>query len=428
MLPSDSPISSHEKRLKVLVSAYACSPYKGSEPAVGWGFVSELAHRHDLWVIVEEEKFRTDIERYLADKPEFALSVRFFFLHKRRNRLLRKLWPPSYYWYYRRWHQDAYVLAQQLQQDVDFDVAHQLTMVGFREPGYLWKLGVPFVWGPIGGMGLFPLRFWRVIGGYGALYYLGYNLFNLWQMRFSTRPKLAAKAAGGRLIAATSENRAKAEKYWGCSSSLISEVGLPRTTTVRPSKRSPSEQLRIVWTGLHIPRKALNLALEAVANLPVEVNWKLHVLGNGPRTPMWQRQSEELGLTERCHFYGWLPRDEAIEIMASGHLMLITSLRDLTSTVTVEALALGLPIVCLDHCGFSDVVDESCGIKVPVTTPRQVVFGLSKAIQRLAQDEDLRHTLATGAVQRAKKYSWSKKAELVDRIYRQTATERGIGG
>ncbi|MBM9532177.1 hypothetical protein JWG42_18650, partial [Desulfoprunum benzoelyticum] len=58
-------------RLKVLISAYACSPYKGSEPGVGWGFVAELAKHHDLWVIVEEEKFRADIERYLDENPAF---------------------------------------------------------------------------------------------------------------------------------------------------------------------------------------------------------------------------------------------------------------------------------------------------------------------------------------------------------------------
>ena len=164
------------RRLKVLVSAYAPSPYKGSEPVVGWGFVSALARHHDLSVIVEDEKFRADIERYLADHPEYSQSVHFFFIRKQRNRILRKVWPPSYYWYYRRWHEEAYHLAQELNQEVGFDIAHQLTMVGFREPGYLWKLKVPFVWGPIGGMGLFPWRFLRAVGGYGAIYYIGYNL------------------------------------------------------------------------------------------------------------------------------------------------------------------------------------------------------------------------------------------------------------
>ena len=52
--------------------------------------------------------------------------------------------------------------------------------------------------------------------------------------------------------------------------------------------------------------------------------------------------------------------------MQDADIALITSLRELTSTV-IESLSLGLPVVCLDHCGFSDVIDESCGIKVPVT-------------------------------------------------------------
>ena len=69
-------------RLKVLIPAYACTPCKGSEPGVGWGFVSELAKHHDLWVIVEEEKFRADIERYLVEHPEFRRYVNFFFIHK----------------------------------------------------------------------------------------------------------------------------------------------------------------------------------------------------------------------------------------------------------------------------------------------------------------------------------------------------------
>jgi glycosyltransferase involved in cell wall biosynthesis len=406
-------------RLKVLLSAYACSPYKGSEPGVGWGFVAELAKYHDLWVIVEEEKFRTDIQRYLLANPNFSCCVKFVFLKKERNRLLRKIWPPSYYWYYRRWHKDAFALAQELHARVGFDLVHQLTMVGFREPGYLWKMGVPFVWGPVGGMGLFPWRFLPVVGGYGALYYMGYNLFNAWQMRFATRPKEAARSAGVGLITATPENQIGAEQYWGCSSSMMCEVGLPPDPAQRPTARKFNEPLRVAWAGLHLPRKALNLALYSLAKLPKTINWELYVLGQGERTNYWQHLARQLGVAERCHFAGWMPRDEAIHIMASSHLMLITSLRDLTSTVTIEALALGLPIVCLDHCGFAGVVNDRCGIKVPVTTPQKVVVGLAEGIARLANNEALRFELAEGAVLRAQDFSWDKKAAAVDAIYRR---------
>jgi len=411
-----------QRRLKVLISAYTCSPYHGSEFGVGWGFVAALAPHHDLWVIVEEEKCRADLERYLAEHPAFGQQVRFYYLHKQRNRWLRKLWPPSYYWYYRRWHQDALQLAQKLHREVQFDVAHQLTMVGFREPGYLWQLGIHFIWGPVGGMGYFPWRFLPAVGLYGALYYLGYNLFNGLHLRGLPRPKRAARrAAAGPmtgLIAATPENQAGAARYWGCPSTVLAEVGLPTAPTAAIRGRLDGEPLRLVWTGNHTPGKALNLGLQALARLPVEVDWELHILGKGRRTAAWQRLADRLEIRDRCHFHGWLPRAQALAIMQSGHALLITSLRDLTATVTVEALALGLPVVCLDHCGFGAVVDSSCGIKVPVTTPAEVIADLAWAVETLARDEALRQTLAHGALARARQFDWAEKAQAVDRIYR----------
>ncbi|SFD91619.1 glycosyltransferase family 4 protein [Nitrosomonas sp. Nm166] len=410
------------ERLRILISAYACSPYKGSEPGVGWGFVSELAKFHDLWVIVEEEKFRADIEQYLNENPELGKHVRFYFIQKLRNRWLRKLWPPSYYWYYRRWHQDAYRLAQQLHTRVRFDLTHQLTMVGFREPGYLWKLGIPFVWGPIGGMGLFPWKFLPVMGMYGACYYLGYNLLNWLHTHFLERPRQAASSAASGfangLITATPENRDGAVKYWGCASTVVTEVGLPREPLLQIRERMSGEPLRLVWTGSHTPGKALNIALLALSRVSVNVNWELHILGTGQQTSAWKKYAHKLGVSARCYFYGWMPREQALDVMQNAHGMLITSLRDLTSSVTVEALALGLPIVCLDHCGFAEVVDETCGVKIPVTTPSEVVVAIARAIEQLAQDEGKRQELARGALQRARHFSWEEKARLVDQIYR----------
>ncbi|BAN68611.1 glycosyltransferase family 4 protein [endosymbiont of unidentified scaly snail isolate Monju] len=411
-----------DRRLKVLVSAYTCSPYRGSEFAVGWGFVQAMAKRHDLWVIVEEEKCRADIERYLNEHPKALPNVRFFFLRKQRNRRLRRLWPPSYYWYYRRWHSQAFELAKKLHEEVCFDLAHQLTMVGFREPGYLWRMEIPFVWGPVGGMGRFPWRFLPEVGRYGALYYLGYNLYNLAQMRFMRRPRLAARRAGNEgLLPATSENREGAMCHWGVAGQVMPEVGLPRKPVEVVNARAPDEPLRIIWTGLHIPRKALPLGLRALARLPRAIPWELHVLGKGPRTTAWKRLASRLGIQDRCRFHGWREREAVLSLMAQGHLLLITSLRDLTSTVTVEALALGLPIVCLDHCGFAEVVNEDCGIKVPVTSLREVVSGIARALETLADDEPYRRRLAEGALVRAHDYDWDAKARVLEAVYRAKA-------
>lgn len=409
--------------MRVLVSAYACSPSQGSEPSVGWGSISALSAHHDLDVLVDD-RFREAIEDHARRHPHSSVSrrVTFHYLTRRRRFWLEKLWPPAYYSTYREWHRNAYELACGLISHEKFDLVHQLTMVGFREPGYLWKLGVPFVWGPIGGMGLFPWRFLGGIGLRGALHYLGYNLYNAAQMRWMRRPAKAARKAGIGLIAATRENLEGAARHWGVEGALLSEVGLPRPPVQQVPARAPEEPLRVIWSGLHLPGKALHLGLHAMARLPKQAAWTLDVLGAGPMTRQWQALARRLGIDGRVRFNGWLAREQALALMTDSHVMLITSLRDLTSTVTVEALALGLPVVCPDHCGFADAVDDGCGVRVPVDSPRRTIDGIARAVARLAADEPYRQRLAQGALKRAAEFDWDAKADVVDSVYRRVLT------
>ena len=409
--------------MKILVSAYACSPYQGSEASMGWGFVYELAKHHELTVFVEEEKFRDDIEDYLAKNVDHVRGIKFIYVLKKRNRSLRKIWPPSYFKYYRDWHKTVLSVAQNLDALADFDLVHQLNMSGFREPGYLWKLDIPFVWGPIGGMGYFPAKFLYHIGLKGFCYHLAYNVYNFIHMRFLPRPKIAARKAGDGLISATSENQRFVSRLWSLDSTIIVEIGIPNLVTdIIPVQRSADDPVRFVWSGLHITRKALNLAMSAVAKLPQTLNWELHILGSGELTDEWKGYAERLGIANRCNFHGMLGRSDALDIMMSSHIMLITSLRDLTSAVTIESLTLGIPVVCLDHCGFSDAIDKSCGIKIPVTNMDEVTHRMSDALNLLASNEDLRRDLSMGALERAKLFSWSEKVKVLNEIYDSKAT------
>jgi len=53
---------------KVLVSAYACEPGKGSEPEVGWQWVHQIARFHEVWVITRANN-RLQIEESLYKAP-----------------------------------------------------------------------------------------------------------------------------------------------------------------------------------------------------------------------------------------------------------------------------------------------------------------------------------------------------------------------
>jgi hypothetical protein len=155
----------------VLVGAYACSPDRGSEAGVGWGWAEAISKHHDLWILTGEQ-FREDIEAELSRRPELRNRMRFYYIPRDRYLRFEKIWPPSYLSTYRRWQRAAYEAGKRLHREVGFDVVHQLTYVGFRLPGMLWQLESPFVWGPIGGLeqtnwGLIP-----ALGLRGALYFM----------------------------------------------------------------------------------------------------------------------------------------------------------------------------------------------------------------------------------------------------------------
>lgn len=402
--------------LKILISAYACNPYKGSEYGVGWGWINCIATQCDLWVITDknhEKDIKKEIEKY----PDKYSRLQFHYIERKRFNYIEKIWPPSYLWTYRLWQKDAYKLGEKLNLIIKFDIIHLLTYVGYRDPGYLWRLDAPFVWGPIGGLENTPWRFFTALGIYGSMYYTLRNFINSYQKRFFVNPKKAFKKARGGVIAATRSIQKEILKWYNLKSEVICEIGPPEIAVEKYSKRSAGEAIRISWSGSHLPGKALNILLRALAQISNNVNWELNIFGQGPCTKKWIKLAQELGFEKQCTWHGWMEREKTLNIVKNSHIFVITSLKDLTSTVLLEALSLGIPVVCLDHCGFKDVVNNKCGIKIPLKKASDVEEKIAKAIEMLWSNEDYRRQLAEGALMRVRKYSWENKSKKLLKIY-----------
>jgi glycosyltransferase involved in cell wall biosynthesis len=405
------------RRLKILVGAYACSPSRGSEPSVGWGWVEAISKYHDLWVLTGDE-YRQDIEAELSRRPELRGRMRFYYIRRARHLRVEKVWPPAYlYTYKHQWQKAAYETGKRLHREVGFDIVHQLTYVGFRLPGMLWQLDAPFVWGPIGGLEQTTWALIPALGLRGALHFLARNLWNDWDRRFSRTPRLAFDKAEGGIIAATTSIQREIRRFYGHESAVISEIGLPSATRETPVRRLPSEPLHLLWCGLHIPRKALPLLFSALQQVPPGLQWRLTIVGDGPCSGSWRRFARAKGANDRCEWLGQVSRETVLRRMQTAHALVVTSVYDLTSSVVVEALASGLPVVCPDHCGFKDAVTPECGIKAPASSKRELVRGLADAI-RVLFEEDRRWELARGALARSAAYEWEGKARAIDEIYR----------
>jgi glycosyltransferase involved in cell wall biosynthesis len=176
--------------------------------------------------------------------------------------------------------------------------------------------------------------------------------------------------------------------------------------------------LRIIWSGGCFDTKALNIVLFALEQLKRSpVDWQLVVVGDGPLLAKWKALAGRLGLGERCSFLGRVARAEALSVMATGHCFVQPSLYEGTPTVVAEALAYGLPIICLDHFGLRDAVNAECGVKIPPNRLDQVIRDCAKAIEALWLDEDRRYGMAIAAQKASLRLSWKHKEEVINEVY-----------
>ena len=303
-----------------------------------------------------------------------------------------------------------------MHRDIQFDLAHHVTYASFREPTRLYQLGIPFVWGPVSGAQDYPWRFlWRG-GPVGACLEGLRTVGNFCQLHWSRRVHRAAKAAALILVSNT-ETQDRFQRVLNVDSRLCCDVGVDALCSDVGEIPPAAPKICIVWAGLLTPRKALELLLEALAQLPADIRFELHVIGDGPRRRAWQALARRLGIAEHIRWLGEIPRQQVFAEYRWSDFLAFTSLRDTTGTVVLEAMAAGRPVVCLDHQGAGDVVTLDCGIKVPVTTRAEVVDRLCRAVATLARDRRRCQLLGRAARRRVANYLWSAEARVIAAHY-----------
>ncbi len=420
--------------MKLLLLAYECSPYRGSECAVGWGRMLGAAKIAETHVVTSEENFLA--LDHARDEGLVPANVKFYTPIP--DAVLRKFeeQPVLFAYNYRAYHHWQ-LLARKLILDLhlreQFDLVHQVNVCTFREPGYGHTLNTPFLWGPVGGTQNFPSRFLSTLTPAEAIKEGMRSVANRLALR-KPRVRHAARKATI-LFAANSTNERDFAAVFRQTPKRLLETGLHEVSEpdrtryehrVEDAKHGlkPSP-LKLLWSGELQTRKALPVLLRALTLLPADVTWQLDVLGDGPMRESWEDRARRLGLADKVRFLGRLPFADATRYMHSADLFCFSSLRDTSGNVVLEALAAGVPVVCFDHQGASDMVSSSAGVKLPVLSPKRAYRDWAQTIEQLARDPERLLQLSHGATAQARDFLWSKNHDIVNAVYRQLT---GAGG
>ena len=412
-------------RRRILVSAYACEPGKGSEPGVGWNWVQEISRNNEVWVLTRGNNAPA-IEKALSDTPqpnlhfEYVDVPRWLSFWKRGQRGVRT--------YYYLWQFAALKRARKLDREQAFDIGHHVTFVNDWLWTFLALMPIPYIWGPVGSHPKSPRcllanRRARVHETLRNLIQVTMRcidpLYWLSGLRAKRVVAINAQTAGLfplRLVA-------------GHKTVIEPAIGMETVDMVNDPERG-DDRFEVLFVGRFAPVKAPHLVVEAFADFLALDGCKarLTMIGSGGERPEIGRRIRRYGITEHVEVLDWMQREEVIRRMRESDVFLFPSM-ECGGMVVLEAMACGLPVVCLDFGGPGTMVTTDCGIKVAVgdCDTDRIRSELAAGLASLTDDK-LRQKMSAAARERVmNRYSWTCKGTFADALYSEVLDSRNGG-
>lgn len=407
-----------------MVSAYACEPGKGSEQGVGWNWVLQLARLANL-VVVTRANNRAVIEAAIPEELAGRIHFVYYDLPERLRAFKRK--ERGLYLYYLLWQWGAYRLMRRelARQPVDYTM--HLTFGSVWMPTFMHRLPVPFIWGPVGGGEAVPWQLIRTLSFKGRfVQYARYLLMKT----FAVNPLLASVASRARVILARTDDTAKmipvrhSRKVRVVLETAAAEDWFSRIPrSVPPVDGAP---VKIVYTGRLVPLKNLDMAMKAVA-VSRRAGADIHftVVGDGPMQSALSRRANAEGISEAVTFVGRCTQDEVFDHLTASDIYLFPSLKEGGVWSLMEAMAVGLPSICVNTSGMKVIADSSCARLVEPASPEEMVEAFARELCALAASPDLRRKMGANARKRLEQqFRWENKRGFLEAVLKEL--EEGV--
>ena len=399
--------------MRILLSAYACQPNAGTEPGFGWNWAVQLAQQGNEVCCLTSVRNRALIEQQLRQEPIAGLQ----FVHVAVPRWVEHLRAANHYRFvyvhYYFWQKAAYRVAKKLPQSQSFDLVHHVTYGSLQMGSRLWKLGIPFVFGPAGGGQTPPSMLMKYFGSSGYKERLR-ALFSFLLVKGFGAHKMLRSA---QLVLITNqETHALAARHGASHLQFELDTALPASfyPAERPL-RSSDGPVKALWVGTMHPRKGVEMLLDIFAEMPDHVS--LTLVGGGSQEANVRAKISRLGLEQQVSCAGRVPYGEVKDFYRTHDIFVFCSLRDSFGSQLLEAMAYGLPVVALDHQGVRTFVPDNASIKVSITDAETTVRTFRSSLLELAADPEKRDRMGRNGYEYALENQWSHKVEKIQEVY-----------
>jgi glycosyltransferase involved in cell wall biosynthesis len=397
--------------MRVLLSAYACEPDRGSEPEIGWQRVLHMCARaEEVWVITRSNN-RAVIEASASGRNA-NLHFIYFDLPTWMLKLKKRAWFFPLYLVFWQW--GAYRIAAAYHRVHQFDAVYHITFSTIRFGSFMGRLRIPFIVGPIAGGERAPFRLRKSMPIKCKMKELLRD-FGIVFQRYSPLTRSALSAAD-RIYVTTSSSLLLISSKWHYKTLVQLSIAICGSET-QTNRRELLKSPRFVFAGRLVYWKGVHFAIRALAEARKSLSSAtLTLIGSGPDEPQLRDLAIEYKVADAVKFTGQLPRQQLVNSLSSYTAFVFPSLHDSGGSVVLEALQKGVPVICLDLGGPGVMVNACCGIAVSTSgaDETKIVAEIASAMISLAQmpakESEL---LSSGAIARANELSWTALTERV---------------
>lgn len=396
--------------MNILLSAYACEPNKGSEPGVGWSWALSYAKKHNVWVITRANN-QLAIEAYLKDNTvENIEHVTFVYVDLPRKYTWWKKGRRGMRLYYALWQRKAFKAAQRLAKEIAFDFVQHVTFVSYTQPTYLYKLGIPLIWGPVSGGENIPEEITIKMNPRERLTELVRKCSQVTALWMPSIKNTMEKST--LILVTTEETKNRIPRKYANKTTVLPAIGVDRYPDKDEIEIRGKDIKKIVMAGRLIYWKAFDIGINAFLKIAEEYeDVELHVLGEGNQKEQLKKLAGRY-FNKRIFFDGTVPHDEILNYYRQFDLFLNTTLRDSGCMTMMEALSVGIPCVALDTGGPRVLGQDNEAVElVPVRSYENTVQSVADKIRHYlnAECEVCPNTIL--------KTSYDRKCEMICNLF-----------
>lgn len=398
---------------RILLVAFACKPFGGSESGVGWNYanlVRKACPNDDVYLLVWDN----ENQKELLLNSDGNFNYIFYELPKFITRFQIKQSSTGLKFmelYYLLWQIGAIIhLTKKFGRDY-FDIVHHITFVSATLPSFFVFLKSKFIWGPLSSNDLVPKEL-----NYSKIKYYKFWFRDLMKKiirRFSIIfdiDKVKAQA-----IIVNTESIKENLKLDESKTYIISSIGIEDSIVSQPKNIQENEIVNICSIGEFLDIKNFDLTIEAFHKYQqINPNSQLYLIGDGDKKEYLQSLTKKLGIEDKVIFTGWVEREQVFEYLKNKMHILLFPTCEKAGMVILEALRCAVPVIGLNFGGPKEFADSSCGFLAKIKSREQMINDLAEGINKVVKNYE---SYSKAAFEKSKIYCWSNKLNQIKKIY-----------